>query len=51
MKPSRLLPTITLIALLAGWEALVRLAQIPHYTLPAPSLVAQTLWQNLPSLA
>ena len=24
---------------------------IPHYTLPAPSLVAQTLWRELPSLA
>lgn len=51
MKAGRLLPAVTLIALLAGWEALVRLAHIPHYTLPAPSLIAQTLWQNLPSLA
>ena len=51
MTPGRLLPAVTLIALLAGWEALVRLAHIPHYTLPAPSLVAQTLWQNFPSLA
>ena len=51
MKSGRLLPAVTLIALLAGWETLVRLADIPHYTLPAPSLVAQTLWQNFPSLA
>ena len=51
MTPGRLLPAVTLIALLAGWEALVRLAHIPHYTLPAPSVVAQTLWQNFPSLA
>ena len=51
MKSGRLLPAVTLIALLAGWETLVRLAHIPHYTLPAPSLVAQTLWQNFPSLA
>jgi NitT/TauT family transport system permease protein len=51
VKPERWLPAVTLIALLVGWEALVRLAQIPHYTLPAPSLVAQTLWQNFPSLA
>jgi len=51
VKSGRLLPAVTLIALLAGWEALVRLAHIPHYTLPAPSLIAQTLWQNLPSLA
>jgi NitT/TauT family transport system permease protein len=48
---SRLLPVLTMVALLLGWEALVRFAHIPPYTLPAPSLVAQTLWQNLPSLA
>jgi len=42
----RALPLITLIALLLGWEALVRLARIPHYTLPAPSLVLQTLAAN-----
>ena len=47
----RLLPLLTLLALLIGWEALVRLAQIPHYTLPAPSLVLATLWQNFGSLA
>jgi NitT/TauT family transport system permease protein len=47
----RLLPALTLVALLLGWEALVRLAHIPHYTLPAPSLVAQTLWLNFGSLA
>ena len=44
-------PAITLVAVLAGWEVLVRLAEIPHYTLPAPSLIAKTLWQTLPSLA
>lgn len=47
----RLAPLLTLAALLLAWEALVRLAQIPHYTLPAPSLVLQTLWANLGSLA
>jgi len=47
----RLLPLATLLALLLGWEALVRLAQIPHYTLPAPSLVVQTLAANFGSLA
>jgi NitT/TauT family transport system permease protein len=46
----RLLPAFTLITLLLGWEALVRLAGIPHYTLPAPSLVLQTLWLNFGSL-
>ena len=37
-------------ALLLGWEALVRAAGIPPYILPAPSLVAATLWRDLPSL-
>lgn len=36
---------------MASWEALVRAAQIPHYTLPAPSLVAETLVLNFSSLA
>jgi len=47
----RLTPLLTLLALIAAWEALVRVAQIPHYTLPAPSLVLQTLWLNFGSLA
>ena len=51
MTAQRLLPALTLLALLLGWELLVRLAHIPHYTLPAPSLVAQTLWDNFGSLA
>jgi NitT/TauT family transport system permease protein len=46
-----LAPAISLGLLLLGWEALVRLVPIPSYTLPAPSLVAQTLWQNFGSLA
>ena len=44
-------PALTLLALFAAWEALVRLAHIPHYTLPAPSLVLQTLVANFGSLA
>lgn len=47
----RLTPLLTLLALVVAWELLVRLAQIPHYTLPAPSLVLQTLWLNFGSLA
>ena len=47
----RFAPLFTLAALLLAWEALVRLAQIPHYTLPAPSLVLQTLFANLGSLS
>ncbi len=46
-----LLPTLVLLGLLATWELTVRLAHIPAYTLPAPSLVASTLVANLGSLA
>jgi NitT/TauT family transport system permease protein len=47
---ARVAPALSALVLLAAWEALVRIAEIPHYTLPAPSLVAQTLWENLGSL-
>ena len=47
----RLTPAFTVLALFAAWEAVVRLAHIPHYTLPAPSLVLQTLWSNFGSLS
>jgi len=46
-----MLPGAALIGFMIGWEVLVRLAQIPHYTLPAPSLIAQTLWPHAGSLA
>ena len=50
----RLPPLFAVLVLLLGWEALVRLRGIPHYILPAPSLVARTLverWDTLlPSL-
>ncbi len=45
------LPTLVLLGLVAAWELLVRWAQIPAYTLPAPSLVASTLVANFGSLA
>ncbi len=48
---ARLAPAATLLGLLLLWEAVVRLAGIPHYTLPAPSLVLQTLVQHFASLA
>ncbi len=51
MNATRLLPWLVFAAALAGWEALVRLAQIPHYILPAPSLVLTTLAANFESLA
>jgi len=46
-----LLPALVLLGLLAGWELLVRLAEIPAFTLPPPSLIAQTLFANFGSLA
>ena len=36
-------PWILGIAFLAGWEALVRVAEIPVYVLPGPVLIARTL--------
>ena len=48
---SRWMPLWSLLGWLLAWEALVRLAGIPHYTLPAPSLVLQTLFANFGSLA
>ncbi|MGE0384656.1 MAG: ABC transporter permease [Gammaproteobacteria bacterium] len=46
-----LLPAIVFAAALGAWEAWVRLAQVPHYILPAPSLIATTLAANFGSLA
>jgi NitT/TauT family transport system permease protein len=45
-----LLPLALFAAALGAWEALVRIQHIPHYILPAPSLVAQALWSNFGSL-
>jgi len=44
-------PTVAGLALLLAWEAVVRLRGIAPYVLPAPSLILQTLWRNLDSLA
>jgi NitT/TauT family transport system permease protein len=46
----KILPFLVFLAALAAWEAVVRINKIPHYILPAPSLVAVTLWDNLGSL-
>jgi len=37
-------------ALLAIWEAVVRIEDIPPYILPGPLLIAETLWTDGPSL-
>jgi NitT/TauT family transport system permease protein len=44
------LPAAVFIGAILGWEALVRVADIPPYVLPAPSAVLTTLWANLGSL-
>jgi NitT/TauT family transport system permease protein len=43
-------PLAAFLLALAAWEAVVRIAQIPHYILPAPSLIAATLRDNFGSL-
>lgn len=45
------LPVAVALAVLAGWELLVRAAGIPEFTLPAPSRVAQALAEHGASLA
>lgn len=45
------LPLLLAGLLLGAWEALVRVRQIPHYILPAPSLVLATLIERWDSLA
>lgn len=45
------LPLALIGTLLLGWELLVRIQQIPHYILPAPSLVVATLVERWDSLA
>jgi NitT/TauT family transport system permease protein len=45
-----LAPLIAVSLFLLGWEAAVRGWEIPPYLLPAPTLVLQTLWENLGSL-
>ena len=51
MKLERALPWLVFAAALATWEIWVRVAEVPHYILPSPSLVASTLAQHFQSLA
>jgi NitT/TauT family transport system permease protein len=46
----KILPFAVFAVALLLWEAVVRVNQIPHYILPAPTLVLTTLWDNLGSL-
>ncbi len=44
-------PTIVLVLAILAWELVVRVNQIPHYLIPAPSLIAQTLVKEWGSLS
>lgn len=45
-----ILPVVTIACALALWEFLVWYNEVPHYLIPAPSLIAKTLVQDWPSL-
>ena len=45
------LPALLIAGVLLAWELLVRIKGIPHYILPAPSLVVKTLVDNWHTLA
>lgn len=50
--PSRLgWPLLLIVAMLLAWEAGVRGLGVPRYILPAPSLIAETLWAKAPLFA
>lgn len=38
-----MLPSLVLIVLVGGWQAYVTLAEVPHYILPSPLLIGQTI--------
>ena len=40
------LPAAIAVATLVAWDLVVRINQIPHYILPGPLLVAQSLWND-----
>lgn len=44
-------PTAIIAALLLAWEAIVRINDIPHYILPAPTVIIRTLTDNWNTLA
>ena len=46
----KILPFFVFGLALLVWELTVRINNIPHYILPAPTLVLKTLWDNLGSL-
>lgn len=44
-------PIAVVALLLLVWEALVRINNVPHYIIPAPSLILSTLFENWGSLS
>ena len=44
------LPALAIVALLALWEALVRIMKVPSYVLPAPTAVLSALWKDRAAL-
>ena len=44
--PGIIAPVVIGILALTAWELTVRLKGIPHYILPGPLLIAQTLWND-----
>lgn len=44
------MPVSAVLLMLAAWEFLVWYNEVPHYLIPAPSLIAKTLWVDGPSL-
>lgn len=45
-----LMPLGAFLTAILLWETLVRVFQVPHYLIPAPSLIVETLVANAPSL-
>lgn len=44
------MPTLAITVALLIWEGLVRYYEVPHYLIPAPSVIAETLVKDGPSL-
>ncbi len=49
--PKILMPLVIGILSLSAWEIAVRVNDVPHYVLPPPSMIWQTLLRDWPSLA
>ena len=49
--PGIIAPIVIGIVALTAWEATVRVREIPHYILPGPLLIAETLWKDWGTLS